>query len=44
MLTDTFAGIRPDDAPLFIVAQVAGVFIALAIYRLLWSQPASKTH
>ena len=44
MLTDTFAGIRPDDAPLFIVAQVASVFIALAIYRLLWSQSASKTH
>ena len=41
MLTDTFAGIRPDDAPLFIVAQVVSVFIALAIYRLLWSQPTS---
>jgi glycerol uptake facilitator-like aquaporin len=39
MLTNTFAGIRPDDAPMFIVAQVISVFIALAIYRLLWAQP-----
>jgi glycerol uptake facilitator-like aquaporin len=36
MLTDTFAGIRPDDAPMFIIAQVISVFVALAIYRLLW--------
>ena len=41
MLTETFAGIRPDDAPLFILAQVISVFIALAIYRLLW--PGSAT-
>ena len=39
MLTDTFAGIRPDDAPLFVVAQVISVFAALATYRLLWSRP-----
>jgi glycerol uptake facilitator-like aquaporin len=38
MLTDTFAGIRPDDAPLFIAAQLISVFAALALYRLLWSQ------
>lgn len=42
MLTDTFAGIRPDDAPLFIVAQVSSVFVALAIYRLLWPQPTQR--
>jgi len=45
MLTDTFAGIRPDDAPRFIVAQVVSVFVALALYRLLWSQPIkTKSH
>ena len=43
MLTDTFAGIRPIDAPLFILAQVISVFAALAIYRLLWAQQA-KAH
>ena len=44
MLTDTFAGIRPDDAPLFIAAQVVSVFMALALYRLLWSQPTKTNH
>ncbi len=43
MLTDSFAGIRPDDAPLFIVAQLLSVFFALAIQRLLWPAPR-QTH
>lgn len=33
-LTDTFAGIRPTDAPGFILAQLAGVGIALPLLRL----------
>ncbi len=33
--SDSFAGIRPSDAPAFIVAQVAGAFVALAICRWL---------
>jgi glycerol uptake facilitator-like aquaporin len=31
-LTDTFAGIRPADAPLFIVAQLLGAFAATALF------------
>jgi glycerol uptake facilitator-like aquaporin len=32
-LTDTFAGIRPVDAPGFILAQLAGVMLALPLLR-----------
>jgi glycerol uptake facilitator-like aquaporin len=31
--TDTFAGIRPQDAPLFIVAQIIGLAVALPLIR-----------
>lgn len=34
-LTDTFAGIRPLDVPLFIVAQIAGALLALALVNWL---------
>jgi glycerol uptake facilitator-like aquaporin len=37
--TDTFAGIRPADAPGFIVAQLAGAAAATALFR--WMAPAS---
>jgi glycerol uptake facilitator-like aquaporin len=36
--SDTFAGIRPDDAPAFIVAQLAGAFAATAL--LGWLAPS----
>lgn len=40
--TDTFAGIRPADAPGFIVAQAAGAFAATLLFRwLLPSLPVS---
>ncbi len=32
-LTDTFAGIRPLDAPGFILAQFAGLLLALPLLR-----------
>jgi glycerol uptake facilitator-like aquaporin len=32
-LTDTFAGIRPEDAPAFIVAQCVGLVLALPLMR-----------
>ena len=35
--TDTFAGIRPTDAPAFIVAQCAGGFAATVLFR--WLAP-----
>jgi glycerol uptake facilitator-like aquaporin len=40
-LTDTFAGIRPQDAPAFIAAQLAGAFAATALFA--WLSPLSKT-
>jgi glycerol uptake facilitator-like aquaporin len=33
--SDTFAGIRPGDAPAFILAQLAGAFVATAFFRWL---------
>jgi glycerol uptake facilitator-like aquaporin len=39
-LTDTFAGIRPIDAPAFIAAQLIGAIAALGVGRLLF--PAAK--
>jgi glycerol uptake facilitator-like aquaporin len=33
--SDTFAGIRPVDAPAFIVAQLLGAFAATAVFRWL---------
>jgi glycerol uptake facilitator-like aquaporin len=42
-LTDTFAGIRPVDAPAFIAAQMAGALLALALAGWLWAD-ASRKH
>jgi len=39
-LTDTFAGIRPADAPLFIIAQLLGALAATALFAYL--VPISK--
>ncbi len=36
--SDTFAGIRPVDAPAFLVAQFAGAFVATALFR--WLVPS----
>jgi len=42
-LTNTFAGIRPVDAPAFIVAQVVGALLGLGIARLIFAtQPAPQ--
>ncbi|MEO0679788.1 MAG: MIP/aquaporin family protein [Pseudomonadota bacterium] len=47
-LTDTFAGIRPMDAPAFIAAQLAGALLAAAAFRWLLNEgededaPASR--
>jgi glycerol uptake facilitator-like aquaporin len=44
-LTDTFAGIRPADAPGFVVAQVCGAFCATALFAYLrpLSQAVART-
>jgi glycerol uptake facilitator-like aquaporin len=39
-LTDTFAGIRPQDAPFFVLAQLLGAFAATALFA--WLSPISK--
>jgi glycerol uptake facilitator-like aquaporin len=36
--SDTFAGVRPADAPAFIVAQLAGAMAATLLFR--WLSPA----
>ncbi len=40
--SDTFAGIRPADAPGFIVAQLAGAAAATALFRWLVPSPAER--
>jgi glycerol uptake facilitator-like aquaporin len=40
-LSDTFAGIAPADAPAFIVAQIMGAAVAVAISRWLWANPSA---
>jgi len=40
MLSDTFAGIRPIDAPAFIIAQLAGALGATALFA--WLSPPSR--
>lgn len=40
-LSNTFAGIRPADAPLFIVAQIAGAMTATLLFR--WLMPKRLT-
>jgi glycerol uptake facilitator-like aquaporin len=37
--TDSFAGIRPGDAPAFIVAQLAGAALATALFHWLEERP-----
>ncbi|MEM9170983.1 MAG: MIP/aquaporin family protein [Pseudomonadota bacterium] len=39
--TDTFAGIRPADAPAFIAAQVIGAVLAVAAARFLFQDPSA---
>ena len=43
-LTDTFSGIRPADAPWFILAELAGALLAAGLFRwLLASKASSRT-
>jgi glycerol uptake facilitator-like aquaporin len=37
MLTDTFSGIRPADAPAFLAAQLGGALVALVLASWLWA-------
>lgn len=42
-LSDTFAGIRPADAPAFIAAQLAGALFALPAARFLFGTPGAAS-
>jgi glycerol uptake facilitator-like aquaporin len=42
-LSDTFAGIAPDNVIAFIVAQLAGMALALLLGRWLWRTEAAQT-
>ena len=42
-LSDTFAGIRPADAPAFIAAQLVGALLALPTARFLFSTPGAAS-
>jgi glycerol uptake facilitator-like aquaporin len=35
-VTDTFAGIRPVDVPVFVVAEIIGALLAAVLFRWLW--------
>lgn len=41
MLSNTFAGIRPDDVFMFILAQVVGALLALFVFKQLWKVRSS---
>jgi len=40
-LSDTFAGIEPASAPMFIVAQLVAVGVAVGLIRVLWPTGSS---
>lgn len=42
-LTDSFSGIRPADAPAFIVAQVLGAVLATLIFAWVWKRRRTST-
>ena len=39
MLSDTFSGIAPADAPMFVLMQLVGGALALGVVRLLYPTP-----
>ena len=41
-LSDTFAGIAPGNAPAFLIAQIIGAILALAVSGWLWRSVARR--
>jgi arsenate reductase len=42
MLSNTFAGIRPSSAPMFIAMQLLGGVVAYGLIRFIYPQPLSQ--
>ena len=42
--SDTFAGIRPQDVPAFVLAEIAGGVIALGLMGWLLTSPREQAH
>jgi membrane protein DedA with SNARE-associated domain len=42
-LSNTFAGIAPSSAPMFILMQLIGAVIAFGLVRLFYPHPHSET-
>jgi glycerol uptake facilitator-like aquaporin len=42
-LSDSFAGIKPSSAPMFIVMQLIGAVIAVALVRFFYAQPSDSS-
>ena len=43
MLSNSFAGIKPSSAPMFIVMQILGAALAFLLIRFLYPQPVEET-
>ena len=44
MFSDTFAGIKPSSAPMFIVMQILGALLAYGLIRFIYPHNASETN
>lgn len=44
MFSDTFAGIRPQSAPMFVLMQIVGAALAFGLVRLLYPTTRQETH
>ena len=42
MLSDSFAGIKPSSAPMFVVMQLTGALLAFLLIRFLYPHPVAK--
>lgn len=42
-LSDTFAGIAPSSVPMFVVAQLVGMVVAVGLVRLFYPHPVEET-
>ena len=44
MFSDTFAGIKPSSAPMFIVMQIVGAFLAFGLIRFIYPNDATENN